>query len=141
MSEHYIAAVPVEMIDLVWDKVEPLVESVIAVSGGEVTTESTYKSLKQGVSLLVLICKGSEITAINTVEIRTLDSDMKVLYILLVSGSELDEWIDLFLEWVERLGKMNGCEELRGIASRKGWSKKMKSLGWEHIKTVVGIKI
>lgn len=132
-----IAAVPQTMLDLVWDRVVPHLEKPIALSHGEVTLESIKKRLLSGDVLLITVSRGTEIIAVNTVEVRTCESGLRALFIPLIGGSEMDEWMDRFLDIVKAIAKDFNCTELRGIAARKGWMRKLAPLGWSEVSTII----
>ena len=82
MSKYIIAAIPITLVEVLWGRVEPILQRVVDVSHGEITTESVKQKVLLGNTLLIAICKGEEIIAINTIETRTFDSGRKVLFVL-----------------------------------------------------------
>lgn len=132
-----IAAIPQTMIDLIWDRVAPQLERPIALSHGEVTLESIKRRLITGDVLLITVSRGTEIIAVNTVEVRESESGLRALYIPLIGGSEMEDWMDRFLDIVKAIAKDFNCTELRGIAARKGWMRKLKPLGWSEVSTII----
>jgi hypothetical protein len=132
-----IAAVPASMIPLVWDRVVPQLEKPIALSHGEVTLDSIKARIMSGDVLLITVSRGIEIIAVNTVEVRESESGLRALYIPLIGGSEMEEWMDRFLKIVKAIAKDFNCTELRGIAARKGWMRKLKPLGWSEVSTII----
>ena len=137
MSKYIIAAVPATMIELVWDKVTPHIDRVIEVAHGELTRESLFKRLISGNTLLITISLGADIVACNTLEVRTFDSGTKALFIPVVGGYDLDEWMPEFLVIAKAIAKDYECTELRGLAVRPGWTKKLKPHGWENVHMVI----
>lgn len=131
-----IAAIPVNLIDVVWPQAEPLLKKAIDLTN-EVTLESVYSRLKSGDDLLLTVSKGPDIIAAITLEIRTFDSGVKALWLPLVGGDMMAEWMDRVLEVSEAIAKDFSCGELRGIAVRKGWMRKLAPLGWEEVCTIV----
>ncbi len=136
-----IAAVPSNMINIIWDKVEPLLEMVVRKSPEDIVAEVTKEELLKGALLLVTISRGTDIIAVNVLDVRTLDSGIKVLYIPITAGSEMDLWIDRFLEIATAIAKDYNCVELRGLAVRNGWLRKLKPHGWEELFTTIRYKI
>jgi len=132
-----IAAVPQTMIGLIWDRVVPHLEKPISLSHGEVTLDSIKRRLISGDVLLITISRESEIIAVNTVEVRESESGLRALFIPLIGGSEMNEWMDRFLDIVKAIAKDLNCTELRGIAARKGWMRKLKPLGWSEVSTII----
>ena len=136
-----IAAVPCTMIDLIWDKVDHILARPIAKAHRELTIESLYAKLKSGEALLMTVSRGSEVIAAATLEVRTFESGMKALYIPLVGGTDMDSWMLRFLEIAKAIAKDFGCEELRGVAARKGWLRKLQDLGWEEVSVAIKCKV
>lgn len=132
-----IAACPATLIGLIWDRVVPHLEKPIALSHGEVTLESIKARIMSSDVLLITVSRGTEIIAVNTVEVRTSESGLRALYIPLIGGSEMNEWMDRFLDIVRAIAKDFNCTELRGIAARKGWMRKLKPLGWSEVSTII----
>ena len=138
MSNYIIAAVPISLIEVLWDRVSPILQRVVDVSHKEISLESVKRDTLSGNTLLVAICKGKEIVAVNTIEINTLASGLKVLFVPVTGGDELDGWMDQFLEVAEAIGKEHGCQEIRGIAARRGWLRKLKDQGWQEYNVAIG---
>ena len=132
-----ISAVPSNMVDLIWDKVIPHIEKPIALSHGEVTLSSIKQRLLLGEAMLVIVCRKSDIIAVNTVEVQVAESGLRTLAIPLTGGSEMEKWMDRFLEIVKAIAKDLGCSELRGIAARKGWMRLLAPKGWEEVSTII----
>jgi len=137
MSNITIAAVPQTLIEVIWDRVEELLQRVVNVSHGELTLELIKKNLIKGDYLLITIAKGKDIIAVNILEIRTFQSGIKALYIPITGGDDLDEWMPRFLELAEGIARDYRCTEMRGLAVRAGWLRKLKPYGWEPVHTVI----
>lgn len=137
MIPYVIAAVPATMINVIWKDVAPHLQRVVEVANDEITLESVKERLLSADALLVCICRLDEIVACNVVEVRTFDSGIKALYIPIVGGDEMDNWYKQFLEVCKALAKDLGCRELRGIAARKGWIRKLAPEGWTEVCTNV----
>lgn len=135
--KYNISAVPATLIDVVWPNIVDMVREVVKRAHGEITEESVYNKLLSGNTLLITISDGPDIIAINTVEVRTFETGLKALYIPITSGSHLDDWMPDFLEAAKGIARDFGCTELRGIAVRPGWLKKLKKEGWEPVHTVI----
>lgn len=133
MSDKYrVVIVPTEMVELIWDKTIPHMQRAVDKSHGDVTMESVKRNLVIGKTLLVVITDGADIVAVNTLQIQTLESGVRVLIALVIGGHEVDSWTEQFLEVMKLIAKEHGCTELRGGAVRKGWLKKLEQFGWEN---------
>jgi len=132
-----IAAVPQTMIHLIWDMVAPHLARPIALSHGEVTLESIKRRLIEGEALLLTVSRGADVVAVNTLEVRTSESGLRTLYIPLIGGSEMDDWMYRCIEVARAIAKDFNCTELRGIAARKGWMRKLAPMGWSEVATII----
>ena len=131
MSDLTLAAVPASLIDLLWDQIAPFIDMVADKAPDDIVTSKVKENCQAG----------SNIVAVNILDVKTLDSGMKVLYIPIIGGAELDNWSEDFMKLATEIAKDFGCSELRGMAVRKGWMTKLKPLGWEEMFTTVRCKI
>lgn len=136
-----IAAIPIPLLDVVWPKCEPILKRATDLSHGETTTNIAYQKILNGHTLLLTVVDEGEIIACVTAEVRTFDSGLKALFLPLVAGDDMDGWIEQIYNISILLAKEHGCGEVRGICVRKGWSRKLKPLGWEDCHTVMRYKI
>ena len=141
MSEYKISAVPANMIECLWDKIEPIIRRPIELSHNEVTVDIAKKELMSGGVMLIVITKGPDIIAINTLEVRTFPTGKKALYIPLTGGDDLDKWMEEFLETAKQIAIGYKCTHIRGLAVRKGWLRKLEYLGFEPISTTIEMEI
>lgn len=130
---YVIAAIPPTLIDVVWSECVKYVQDVVDVSHDEITVDSVKQRCLDGHSLLLIVSRQGEIIAVNLLELRTFDSGIKALYVPVVGGTDMDIWMDQFLDVVKAIAKDFGCRELRGLAARPGWVRKLKSRGWEEV--------
>ena len=136
-----IGAVPANMIDLIWDRVEPLIKTVEEKAPDDISLEVVRERLLSGNNLLVTVSSGPEIIAVNVIDIKELDTGMKILYIPITAGTDMENWIREFLDIAKAIALDHGCDELRGMAVRDGWLKKLKPYGWEPMFTTVRCKV
>ena len=142
----YINLIPPTLLDFVWDEVEPLLTKVIDLAPDELTIESVRDRLYKGLDTLIIITEDNKIIALNTLQVRTLDSGKNVLYIPITSGERMEEWLDTFLEIAEQIARSSNCESLRGISCRgntKGdaWVRRLNkgktNNKWKHVQSVI----
>jgi hypothetical protein len=132
-----IAMVPPSMIDFVWSKCLPHLETVAQKAPNDICIDTIHDRLLAGDILLAAILDGDEVVAVNTLEVETMDTGDKILYIPITGGSRMDEWMERFLEIAHGIAKVHNCIELRGLAVRKGWLRKLSDYGWEeHFVTI-----
>lgn len=133
MGDYVVAGIPQNLIEVLWDDLAPHLQRVVDVAHNEITLDSIKAKALRGDSLIVPICKGKEIVAVNTVEVRTFDSGEKALFIPVTGGDELDGWMEQFLEVAKGIAKDYQCTKLRGVAARKGWLRVLKNQGWKEV--------
>lgn len=136
-----IAAIPATMIDLVWDRLIPHLERVVNTAPDEVSLDQIYNHAKLGNVLIVAICKGSDIVAAVTLEVRTFESGLRTLHLPAVGGNEMMEWMDQFLDVAKAIAKDLNCTQLRGAAVRSGWMRVLKDRGWSEVYTIVKCEV
>jgi len=141
MNDLVIAVVPCTMIDLIWEKVHPVMQLAADKAPEDVCCKVVRDELIKGEKLLVTISRASEIVAINVLDLRTLDTGIRILYIPLTAGSEMKLWAEDFLNFAKVIAKAHNCVELRGLAVRSGWMKYLKPYGWEEMFTTVRCKL
>lgn len=129
-GDYVFACLPITLIEVLWDRIVPHLQRVIDASAGEITIESTKLKALNGDSMFILICKTSEIIAVNLVEINTYESGLKALHIPVVGGSGAFEWGPNFLAFCKELAKGFGCTEMRGFSTRESWKRVLKDYGW-----------
>ena len=136
-----ISIVPYHMIDLIWDKVEPLIQVIEDKAPEDVVCSVVKNNLKAATQMLVVIYRNTDVIAVHVLDIKHMDSGIKILYIPITSGSEMELWLSDFLEVAKTIAKSYGCVELRGMSVRKGWMTKLKPYGWEEMFTTIRCKI
>jgi len=141
INDLIIAAVPATMIELVWTKVEPHIQRVIDKAPDDLLMSKIKDRLISGSTLLVTISRDTEVIAINVLDVKVLDTGKRVLYIPITGGDELDSWMADFLKIAAAIAKDYNCTELRGMAVRKGWMRKLKQFGWEESFTTIRCEI
>jgi len=141
MSDLTLAAVPASLIELLWDDIAPFIDLVADKAPDDIVTSKVKENCMLGSIMPVIVYRGSDIVAVNILDVKALDSGKKVLYIPIIGGTEFDNWSEDFMKLATQIAKDFGCSELRGMAVRKGWMTKLKPLGWEEMFTTVRCKI
>lgn len=141
MNKFTFVPVPIPLIGPMWSKLSPHVLRVVDVAPDEVTLFSVKERAMKGETTLVTVLLEDEVVAVLTVEIRTFDSGNKALYLPIIGGDYLDEWMDDIMEGFKDIAKQKGCFQIRGIAARTGWKRKLKSRGWHVVHEVLALDI
>ena len=143
MNNYILAALPVTMVDFLWNQIEPHLVKVVELAHNEITLESTKKKIKNGDTLLIMVLKDQDIIAVNTLEVRNFESGLKCQYIPCVGGEDFDGWVHQFFEYCKMIAKEFNCTEIRGCAVRKGWLRKLSQLGyeWTDLSTIIKYEV
>ena len=132
-----VAAIPANVIDLIWDQVLPILDKVIAVSHQEVTAEGIKGRCLSGQNMMVTICEGNTIIAVTVLEVVAFETGLRALYIPIVGGSRMNEWLESSFEVAKAIAKDMNCTEIRGLIVRPGWFKQLFKMNWQTITTVM----
>lgn len=138
-SGFVFALCPPYFVDAIWSQVEPILKRVVTVSNGELTCEGIYRRARLGETRLVIIMKGFEIVAVNVMDIVEFDSGLRAMYIPITGGDYIDEWLLDSLEVAKAIARDYNCTQLRGLATRPGWLKKLP--GWEKITDIIKYEV
>lgn len=138
---YQIAAIPANLVNIMWDRVKPHIDRVVAIAPDEIDSEIVKQRALVGDLLIVTISKCADIVAALVLEVREFDTGIKALYIPVVGGDELSEWMDQFLDVAHAIAKDFECTQLRGIAARKGWLKVLQTKGWEEVCTIIKCEV
>ena len=125
------------MVDILWDQVEPLLSMVSEKAPEDIVPEVTRKRLMAGDEALMVIQDADLIVGVVVLTVRTLDSGVKALFLPIVAGTDIDNWMHEGFQIVFKIAKQYGCTELRGVSARSGWMRKLKDYGWEEVFTTV----
>jgi hypothetical protein len=126
-----IAALPQTLIEPMWSAVEPHLARVTDIVSDETTTKHIREKALTGEVLIIVICKGADIIAAMTADIRTYDTGLKALHIPQLGGDDFFEFRDQLDLVITAIAKDFGCDQLR-VIGRRGWVKALKDLGWEE---------
>lgn len=134
VSEFALYGVPSHLIAATYPFVQKYLSASTQLSDGCFTPEDILQSLKnKEMQLWVVSCKSIIHCAIIT-EVKQFPHQ-KHLNILFLGGDEMDKWIHLIEDMINR-AKNNGCDAVK-IYGRKGWEKALSKFGFKHSHTVL----
>jgi hypothetical protein len=136
-----IAPIAIPMVEFIYPKCIPHLQRVCDKAPNEITVDTIKRNLLSGKQMLIAILDGEEVVACNVVEKVTFDTGWNVLYIPITGGDRMDEWEDRFLQLAHAIARDLGCDELRGLACRKGWLRNLEPRGWYRLHDVIGCKV
>ena len=125
------------MVEILWDQIEPLLGLVADKAPDDIVPDVVKKKLLAGDEALMIIQQADIIVGIVVLTVRTLDSGVKALFLPIVAGSDIDNWMNEGFAVIFKVAKQYGCTELRGVSARAGWMRKLKDYGWEEVFTTV----
>jgi len=143
MGNLIIAPIPVTLVDFVFPKAAPHLERVIARAPRDINLESIKKKLLEGKTMLVAVLDEDQVVAVNILEVSEYETGHRVMYIPITGGDRMDEWLDRFMAIAHAIAIDHKCDELRGMACRKGWLRALNKAGheWYHVHEVIGCKV
>lgn len=133
-NDYKIYGILSQYIDVVWRNAKPFIQNALKYGDNKYTLDSVKKALISRDMQLWLIYLNANIKGIVVTEIIQYPNK-KYLTIVLLSGVEFDAWAyhwSTIKEWA--IGE--GCEAVQ-VFGRPGWERKLKTLGFEKIHTVL----
>lgn len=133
----YIAGITSDRIDDVWDRCSKFIEMGINHSQCELSTMDYYDRLvAQEMQLWVVYDEEKQIKCALTTEVIEYPRK-KVCRIVSLGGRNLDEWVERWLDILERWAEENDCDSIETYC-RKGFIKKLEKFGYTNTYTVLG---
>lgn len=115
----------------------PLLSEAISRSDGRWTLEQAWQDIYSGVLAVFLVTDGDALIGVFTVRLAQ-SPERRWLVIEDLAGERIDEWIEGADDAVSRFARALDCTQVMA-EGRKGWGRKLKSLGW-RVDTVVTVK-
>lgn len=131
-----IAAPSIEQINNCWDEISPLLSLAIDYSNGELDLESVKSRINSGEVMVAAVFNDGNLIAAVTFEQVVFETGKRVLNIQLAGGTDIDLWFDGVENLANALAERYLCDDIY-IIGRKGWVRKMKSLGYTEVHTVL----
>lgn len=141
MNKLTIAAVPVNLVEHMFPKAAPHLQRVVDKAPNDISLETIKANLMKGDTMLITISDGIDVVAVNVLQVHVMETGYRVLYIPITGGIRMEEWLDDFMEIAHALARDFKCDELRGMACRKGWLRALNDQGWYPIHEVIGCKV
>ena len=120
-----------EDLDPIWDEVSVHIQSALQYSDGKYSLLDIKKEIEEK-KMQLFLAVDDGVIAVGVTQISDYPQK-RVLTIVLVGGSRMEEWLHL-MNQLEAWGIDNGCEQIE-LYGRPGWE---KVLGWE--KTYIALK-
>ena len=132
----YVSGIPSSQITEVWDNCKEYIEMGNNKSKQEMTIDDIYERLLKAEMQLWLVFDGdAKIKSVLTTEV-VIYPRMKTCRIVTLGGTELDIWVEQFLDVLEEWAIDNDCVAME-TACRKGFIKKLEKFGYEHTYTIL----
>lgn len=130
-----LAAIPVELLDVLWDRIEPHLAKALVYAKGECDCSTVKDRALKGDVLVVTVNVEKEIVAILTVMTDVFDTGKKALIVGAIGSASdvpMDSWFEQAFEVLKGIAGDLGCSEIRGHAGRMGWARRLKDTGWKE---------
>jgi|TARA_Y100000114_G_scaffold143513_1_gene151146 hypothetical protein len=117
----HISAVLPEHLPVVWDDIKFLIHRACKRSNGRHTMETVYEQIvKQQQQLWIIISEDTEkIIACATTQIMSYPTGLNMLEVVLLGGSQKEDWLIEGWDILEKFARANNCSGLQAIG-RKG---------------------
>ena len=135
MSE--IELIPPSRVDHYWPEMKKQLDR-IPHTWTRMTKESIYERIQDEV--LQVWGVGEEVIELVVMTQFVLYDTGRVLQVVHAFGSRLDFWLPKLDAMFERVAQKSGCGEIE-IIGRKGWERKLESLGFEFESIVLKRKV
>ena len=96
---------------------------------GRMSVDQLYELIESRDAQL-WVCYDNKIRAVATTEIVKYPS-MKVVRSITLTGENMDDWLDVFIDTVSAWAKELGCEGIE-TGGRMGWKKVLQKRGFEN---------
>jgi len=134
-----LCAIPSLNAMYVWDVVEDMILAALMHADGKYTIQDIFMAIKdKEMQLWVVVDQDDMIHAVVVTQIIYYPSK-KVMLFVIVSGVKFDNWSH-FLPHFKLFAKDHDCSALE-FYGREGWEKKVASLGFKKIHTVLRLNI
>jgi len=139
MSDIDIYGVETAYLDQAWDDIAPFIQKGLDFAQGEMTIIDIYQMIKSHQVVPIVMSYQGEILSVVTMEISE-KPQKKVMCLMTAGGTEIDAWLDEFMQVAEHLAIEQGCDAIY-INGRRGWEKKLKRYGYDYGYTVLTRKL
>lgn len=136
-----ISIVPPNMVEMVWKDVGPLIQKVIDLVPDNFDTHVQQQYLVNGEKTLLVVTEDEKLIAVITAEITIFETGTKILYVPIVSGSRMKEWMEDVMIVLKNIATLEHCTQIRGQGLSRAWMKKMAKYGLKEISTIYKIDL
>jgi len=130
MTDIDIYGVNPDMLDMAWDEISPFIQMGLDYAQGEMNLEDVYKGIDELRIVPIVMSYGGEILAVVTMEVSN-KPQKRIMTLMTAGGTELDRWLDEFMDVAESLAREQGCDAIY-INGRPGWARKLKRYGYNQ---------
>lgn len=132
--EIQIAGVQIDQMMALWPHVKDYFKSFADRSHGEVSAGQLLLQVMKGLRQCWVATNGEEVKACALTEV--LKGQLPVVFLGFCAGKDRHEWRDEILDEIERWAQSKEITRIR-TASRPGWKKELKDLGWKETHIVM----
>lgn len=128
------------MVDVVWKDISPFLQDAIDESAGELSLQNIKQRIEDTTAIALCVLDEDTLYAVGILESVTYPSSKKVLGIICLGGTKMEDWVEAIDEAIGSIAEEQGCHEVR-IVGRPGWVKALKKLGWESTHVILSKRI
>lgn len=124
-----VAAIPPEMVTQFWATIQPFIAKALEHGWQEYSELELCEWAKNGEVLFLVFYNNDRLFGVASLMMIT-RAKHKECVGMLCGGDEINEWLDIMVESVEKLAKEQGCEVCT-IVGRPGWTRMFKKYGYK----------
>jgi hypothetical protein len=117
-----------------WPVAKEYLKASIEMNRGSLTEEDVYNLIQDKKMQLWGIHDGDLKAVFTTMVVNYFRE--KRLRLVMIGGHEMDNWLEITAESMDRFARENGCSGIE-LWGRRGWVKKLERFGYEEYETVV----
>ena len=117
-----------------WDVARDYLQPAIERNRGEFELEDIYNLIRDQKMQLWGLHDGA-LKAVMVTEIVCYPR-LKRLRVVLIGGHEMDKWLPVVMESLDRFKEQTGCDGIE-LLGRRGWVKQLAEYGYQEYETVV----
>jgi hypothetical protein len=137
LSDNELVGIRHNQAHLIWNEVEPILQRALEYSDNKYSLEHIKKCVEERDMQLWVTFNNSQVATAGISQIVNYPCEKRMVILFLSGNSE-----NLYNHWktMSTWGKANGCTSCE-IYGRPGWERKLESIGFKKIHTVLKVNL
>ena len=134
-----VSYVPLDSVERVWQSQIEMIERAMSKGQGDwASSEEMLESLLEAKGQLWAIHRSGDVVAVVVISVSC-NKHMTKLFVRLVAGSGISEWVGMVVENLLRMKETVGADCIEA-SCRPGLAKYLRSIGWSQKAIIVELK-